>query len=145
MKLFSLSVNTRLATRGKKARGRAGRLDCEFQNSKRKETKRDMRQVNGPWGRKGSVFSTQESPRGTQVSTLRGARRPEKVSCREMGKTATEKEREGMGGERRWGGGLAGGGGEEDRGKEEEGSVGEKGERTGHREQTSRRRGRREQ
>ena len=36
---FLLSVNTRLATRGKKARGRAGRLDCEFQNSKRKRAK----------------------------------------------------------------------------------------------------------
>lgn len=98
VEFFLLSVNTRLATRGKKAGGRAGRLDCEFQNSKRKESKRDMRQVNGSRGRKGSMFSTQESPRGTRVSTLRGTGRPEQASCRETGKTATEKEqREGMG------------------------------------------------
>ena len=44
------------------------------------------------------MFSTQESPRGTRVSTLRGTRRPEQASCSETGKTATEKEeREGMG------------------------------------------------
>ena len=44
------------------------------------------------------MFSTQESPRGTRVNTRRGAGRPEQASCRETGKTATEKEeREGMG------------------------------------------------